>query len=196
MESVNPNILEQVIEESSEPVLVVRIDQSEWPVVICNPAFESIGIGESIGKPFADVIEQMVGRELALEISEAVRSRQETSFPVEQGGRELLLAVKPLALPGEESASFCAAFWRGASGPAPAAGAEVQHLQIVGALLAQRVRRRSELFFGKGVRQPGHHGAAFDHVLRFAIGKRDFQYGNIVVRISLEILRSVLLALV
>jgi diguanylate cyclase (GGDEF)-like protein len=69
----------------------------------------------------------MVGRELALEISEAVRSKQETSFPVEQGGREFLLVLKPLALPGEAGASFYAAFWRGGSGSASTAGAEVQH---------------------------------------------------------------------
>ena len=127
MDPVHPNILEQVIAESAEPVVVVRVDQSEWPVAICNPAFDAIGEAESTGKPFADVVEQLVGRELALEISEAVRSKQETGFPVELGGREYLLYLKPLTLPDEDSARFYVAFWRSASGSAPSAGSDVQH---------------------------------------------------------------------
>ena len=127
MEPVNRRILEQVIAESAEPVLVVRVDHSEWPVALSNRAFAAIGGDQPDGKPFADVIEQMVGRELALEISEAVRSKQETSFPVERGGREFLLELKPLSLPGESDANFYAAFWRSGTGSVLTAGAEVQH---------------------------------------------------------------------
>ena len=127
MEPVNRRILEQVISESAEPVLVVRVDHSEWPVALSNGAFAALGGEQAEGKAFADVIEHMVGRELALEISEAVRSKQETSFPVERGGREFLLVLKPLALPGENGASFYAVFWRGGSGNLSTAGAEVQH---------------------------------------------------------------------
>ena len=127
MGPVNRRILEQVISESAEPVLVVRIDHSEWPVALSNAAFAALAGELADGKPFADVIERMVGRELALEISEAVRSRQETSFAVERGGREFLLVMKPLALPGENGAGFYAAFWRGGTGSLSTAGAEVQH---------------------------------------------------------------------
>jgi diguanylate cyclase (GGDEF)-like protein len=127
MEPVNRRILEQVLAESAEPMVIVSVDHSEWPVALSNRAFAAIGGENPDGRPFADVIEQMVGRELALEISEAVRSKQETSFPVEQGGREFLLVLKPLALPGEAGASFYAAFWRGGSGNLSTAGAEVQH---------------------------------------------------------------------
>jgi len=127
MKSVNPEILEQVIAETAEPVVIVRIDHSEWPVALSNAAFEVIGGNEVVGKPFADVIEQMVGRELALEISEAVRSKQETSFPVEQDGREYLLALKPLSLPDESEVTFLAAFWRGGSGAVATSDADVQH---------------------------------------------------------------------
>lgn len=127
MKPVNPEILEQVIAESAEPVVIVRIDHSEWPVAFGNPAFEAIGGNDAVGKPFADVVEQLFGRELALEISEAVRSKQETSFPVEQGGREYLLALKPLSLPYENDATFYAAFWRGGSGAVATSGADVQH---------------------------------------------------------------------
>lgn len=127
MEPVDTHILEQVIAESAEPVLIVRVDHSEWPVALSNQAFAAIGGEQPDGKPFADVVEEMVGRELALEISEAVRSKQETSFPVERGGREFLLVLKPLALPGENDASFYAAFWRGGSGNNLAVGSDVQH---------------------------------------------------------------------
>jgi len=127
MEPVNRRILEQVIAESAEPVLVVRVDHSQWPVALSNRAFAAIGGDQPDGKPFADVIEQMVGRELALEISEAVRSKQETSFPVERGGREFLLELKPLSLPGESDANYYAAFWRSGTGSVLTAGAEVQH---------------------------------------------------------------------
>jgi diguanylate cyclase (GGDEF)-like protein len=127
MEPVNRRILEQVLAESAEPVLVVRVDHSEWPVAFSNRAFAAIGAEQAEGKPFADVIEHMVGRALALEISEAVRSKQETSFPVERGGREFLLMLKPLSLPGENRTTFYAAFWRNGSGGLSTAGAEVQH---------------------------------------------------------------------
>ena len=127
MEPVDRHILEQVIAESAEPVLLVRVDHSEWPVTLSNRAFAAIGGEPADGRPFADVIEHMVGRDLALEISEAVRSKQETSFPIERGGREFLLALKPLALPGEKDARFCAAFWRGGSGSMSTVGAELQH---------------------------------------------------------------------
>jgi diguanylate cyclase (GGDEF)-like protein len=138
MEPVNRRILEQVISESAEPVLVVCVDHSEWPVALSNGAFAALGGERADGKPFADVVEHMVGRELALEISEAVRSKQETSFPVEHGGREFLLVLKPLALPGENGPSFYAAFWRAGSGSLSTADVEMQH-----ALLKAKRRNRN-----------------------------------------------------
>jgi diguanylate cyclase (GGDEF)-like protein len=127
MERVDPTILEQVIAGTAEPVLVVRIDQSEWPVAIGNPAFATISGEDPVGKPFADVIEALLGRDLAVEISEAVRARQETSFPVEQGGREYLLALKPISMPDEAAAAYCAAFWRGAAATSNAISSDAQH---------------------------------------------------------------------
>lgn len=126
MTSVPPTILEKVIADTVEPVVIVRVDQSDWPVVLANRAFDALGAEDAKGQAFADVIELMVGRELALEISEAVRSRQETSVPVEQAGREFLLSLKPLEMPGDDGASYCAAFWR--SGAATlASDGEIQH---------------------------------------------------------------------
>ncbi|MDH3613903.1 MAG: GGDEF domain-containing protein [Gammaproteobacteria bacterium] len=125
--SINRKILEQVIESSAEPLVIVRVDHPDWPVELSNAAFKAIGGEDTSKKPFADVIEQLVGRELALEISESVRSQQETSFPVEIGGREFLLALKPLALPSESDARFYVAFWRGGAGNGAVAGSDMHH---------------------------------------------------------------------
>ncbi len=123
--SINRKILEQVIKATAEPLVIVRVDHSDWPVELSNQAFESI-TGENIReKPFADVIEQLVGRDLALEISETVRSQQETSFPIELGGKEYLLALKPLQLPDESDARYYVAFWRG--GTSAVGGSDMHH---------------------------------------------------------------------
>ena len=125
--SINRKILEQVIEASAEPLVILRVDHPDWPVELSNAAFNSIGGEDTRKRPFADVIEQLVGRELALEISETVRSQQETSFPVELGGREYLLALKPLALPDQSDARFYVAFWRGGAGAGAVAGSDMHH---------------------------------------------------------------------
>lgn len=127
MKQLNRKILEQVIAASAEPVVVLRVDHSEWPVELCNPAFEAFGGGEAIGQPFADVIERLVGRDLALEISETLRSKQEMSLPVEQGGHEYLLALKPLQTPNNDDVKYYAAFWRSGSGATATTSTEMQH---------------------------------------------------------------------
>ena len=48
MKSVNRRILEQVIAETAEPVIIVRVDHTKWPVALCNRAFEAIGGGETV----------------------------------------------------------------------------------------------------------------------------------------------------
>lgn len=125
--SIDHTILEQVIEATAEPLIIVRVDRPDWPVALCNQAFQSIRGEDTLNQPFADVIEQLVGRELALEISESVRSQQETSFPVELGGKEFLLALKPLNLPDEADAQYYVAFWRGSGGTAAVAGSDMHH---------------------------------------------------------------------
>jgi len=127
MKPVNREILEQVIAATTEPLLVVRIDQPDWPVVLANPAFETISSDDVLKKPFADVIEALAGRELALEVSETVRAQQETSVPVESNSREYLLALRPLKLPAEEVASFYVVYWRMGTGAGTAEGAAMNH---------------------------------------------------------------------
>lgn len=127
MTSINRDILEQVLQASAEPLLIVRVDHPDWPVVLSNVAFESIGGSEIAGKPFADVIEQLIGRDLAVEVSESLRSQQETSFPIELGGRDYLLALRPLLLEQEATPKFYVVFWRGCAIGGAVAGSEMHH---------------------------------------------------------------------
>jgi len=127
MKAVNRKVLEQVIAATTEPLIVVRIDQPDWPVVLANPAFESITGGDVLKKPFADVIEELTDREHALEVSEVVRSQQEASLPIESNGREYLLSLRPLSLPNEDATKFYGAFWRSGTGAGTAESAEVHH---------------------------------------------------------------------
>ena len=127
MEPVERNILEQVLAGSTEPVLIVNVGQADWPVAFANPAFTPIGGDGVTGQPFADVIEGIAGRELALEVSESVRSGQEMSFPVESGSREYLLVLTPLFLHGDETPRNYAAYWRSSSSSSTVDGAEMHH---------------------------------------------------------------------
>jgi diguanylate cyclase (GGDEF)-like protein len=127
MKTVSRKILEQVIAATTEPVLVIRVDQPNWPVVLANPAFATISRDDVVEQPFADVIEALAGRELALEVSETVRAQDETSLPIESNSREFLLALRPLKVNDEETASFYAVFWRSGTGDGTAEGAETHH---------------------------------------------------------------------
>lgn len=127
MKSLSRKILEQVIAATTEPVLVVRIDQPDWPVVLANPAFRTISTDEVLKKPFADVVEAIAGRELALEVSETVRSQDEASLPIESNGREFLLALRPLRASDDAAASYYAVYWRSGTGSGTAEGAEMHH---------------------------------------------------------------------
>jgi diguanylate cyclase (GGDEF)-like protein len=127
LSDLDRQILEQVVAAVAEPVVIVRLDHTDWPVELANAAFASVGNDDAIGRPFAEVIEGLVGRELALEISESLRARQETGFPIETSGKEYLLALKPMSLEGEDSARYCAVFWRSGANSAAVADAETQH---------------------------------------------------------------------
>lgn len=127
MKTPNRHILEQVIASTAEPLLVARVDQSDWPVVLANPAFADLGGDKGVGEPFADVVEAIAGRDIAVEASESVRAQQETSFPVESNGREYLLVVKPLSLADEDAARFYAAYWRSGASSGSVQSDEMHH---------------------------------------------------------------------
>ena len=126
MTELNREILEQLVEASAEPMFVARIDHPDWPVVLANPAFSSIADYMPVsGKPLADVVESLVGRELALEISETVRGGHESTIAVELGSREYLLVLKPLNSASDD-ARFYATYWRGTAGGTLAVDTEIQ----------------------------------------------------------------------
>ena len=126
MTEPNREVLAQLIEGSAEPIIVARIDHPDWPVVLSNSAFGTLtDYLPVIDKPLADVVENLVGRDLALEISEAIRGGHETTIAVELGSREYLLVLKPLGS-GDNDAHFYAAYWRGTAGGTLAVDTEIQ----------------------------------------------------------------------
>lgn len=127
MGKLKRGVLEELIEGSAEPLFVARINHPDWPVVLANAAFDSLaGRTDVLGRPLADVVEEIVGRDLALEISETVRGGLETSIAVELGNREFLLTLKPLQNSGDKRPQNYAAYWRSTSGAAHAADADLQ----------------------------------------------------------------------
>ena len=160
MNLVNRKMLEQIIAASAEAMMVVRLDRTDWPVVMVNPAFESIAGDEVIRKPFADVIEELLGRESALEISEILRSRQESSYPIEVGGREYLLGLKPLLSADDEDPRFFAVFWRGGSGGTATDRPDTHHALINAKRRIRDLTRddaATGLLNGRAFREIFHH---------------------------------------
>ncbi len=123
MKPLQRKILEQLIAGCAEPLMVAGIDRPDWPVVLCNPAFEALVSSENpLKRPLADVVEELVGREIALEVSESVRSLQETTLPVEVAGREFLVVLRPLRLEADRDARFFVTYWRSGGHNVAAAG--------------------------------------------------------------------------
>jgi len=134
MKTLQRKTLEQLVEGSSEPTIVADIDRPDWPVVLCNPAFDAIsGEYSALKSPFADVVEHLVGRELAHNISEAVRSGQENSIPVEVSGREYLLVLRPLRQGEEKRTRLYAAYWRAGTGHVTGAADGEMHQALLSA---------------------------------------------------------------
>ncbi len=113
---MTPEILQRIIDGAAEPILLLSMSQPDWPVLLANPAFRELSGAEVVDRPFADVIEALVGRDLALDISEALRQGQETGFPVELGHNEYLLALVPMLVDGDDTAGSWAVYLRGAAG--------------------------------------------------------------------------------
>lgn len=135
MSALDPDVLEALLAASAEPLLVAALDRPDWPVVFSNPAFDALaGEPSARDRPLADVVERLVGRDLAVEVSETIRTSQATSIPLEWHKRDYLLVVQPVASPG--GARHCALFWRNGAGvPSAAAGTEMHQALM-------RARRR------------------------------------------------------
>jgi hypothetical protein len=132
MKSLSAKVLKKLIVGTAEPLLVARIDSADWPVVLTNSAFDAVAGGDqSVGQPLADVIEGMLGRDLAVEVSETVRSRQESTLPVEFRSREYLLSLTPLSDEKDDSEQFYAVYWRTTSGHEAVVGDREAHQALL-----------------------------------------------------------------
>lgn len=127
MAAVSRKILEQVLAGASEPVAIVRVDRPDWPVVLANPALESMAGDACTGQPFADVVEALGDREVALEVSETIRAGEATSLPMAIGGRDYLLFLRPLEQSAADAPRVYAGYWRSGSDSLPADSADTHH---------------------------------------------------------------------
>jgi len=117
MKKLQRDVLEQLVMGSSEPFFLARVDHPDWPVALCNPAFDTVaGKLKVLGEPLADVVEHLIGRDLALEISENVRGGHEASLAVEVGNREYLLTMKPIQPGNAERITHYGLYWSRAGG--------------------------------------------------------------------------------
>ena len=113
-------VLEQLLDAAAEPLLAAGISRPDWPVVLGNDAFRRLaGDAPFLKRPLADVVEPLIGRELAVEVSETVRSGEETTIPVEINRREYALVVKPIAGKPADSRYYGLFFRRGGGAAAP-----------------------------------------------------------------------------
>jgi len=113
MHELTVDVLLELIAAANEPLAVVHLDSPDWPVVLTNPAFDAISGGApALGRPFPDVVEPMIGREMTREASGALRSGDTVSLPVDVGSREFLLLLVPVPAAADRPARYYAAYWR------------------------------------------------------------------------------------
>lgn len=137
MPTINRTILEQLVACSGEPILLTRVDQSEWPIVLANPAFEAFADrSELLNVPVADLVESLHGRDAARELSETIRSGQASTIPIDARGRNWLLVLKPIRDDSMGSARYYAACWRDSATMTGGGDASAAHQALL------RARRR------------------------------------------------------
>ncbi len=113
MTDIPVSVLCAIVEHSADPVLLVNTAQAEWPVCLANAAFRQLAGDIALEGPLADACEALLGRDAAMDISEAVRSREATRIPIELSNRECILGVTPL-----EDGSHVALYLRDIAGGA------------------------------------------------------------------------------
>lgn len=111
MDTLPHTVLLGLLQASAEPVVLVQVDSPDWPIVLANPAFCALaGEQDLIGQSIPDILEPMIGREMAREAGSALRSLVAATLPVDVGSREFLLELVPLG--DEGTAGFMAAYLR------------------------------------------------------------------------------------
>ena len=113
MAEIPNDTLLELIAASSEPVLLIRVDSPDWPIELANPAFQALSEGvEPLNKPFPDVIQPMIGKEMTREASAALRTLEAATIPVDVSSREFLLTLLPIRQADGSPAAYCAAYLR------------------------------------------------------------------------------------
>ncbi len=122
MSTLPAAVLEAVVAASTDAVLVMQSGHPDWPVCLANDAFARMADEVTLEGPFADVCEALFGREIALDLSEAIRTGEATRFPVQISGRDCLLSLAPLGGDGDSDSGYAAVFLRDVSGGAISKG--------------------------------------------------------------------------
>ena len=126
MKPLQQRVLLELVTASDEPVLVANVAKPDWPVAFCNPAFETtsgLDGGAIKGKPFADIVEDMLSREAALDVSAAVRAGEAVSMHVEFDKHTYQLKLTPLRTTKTGPVQYYAAFWHATDNRAVGASA-------------------------------------------------------------------------
>ncbi len=112
MDRLSKHHLLQVLADIGEPLLIVSLDKPDWPIVFANDAFTAIAKDASTSDCFADLMDRILGREMAIDISDALRARRESTFAVDLVGREYMLTLKLPTDEGSDDARYCAVSFR------------------------------------------------------------------------------------
>jgi diguanylate cyclase (GGDEF)-like protein len=162
MSDLPRDVLLELIGGSAEPLLVARVDRPDWPVVLANPAFASLaGNVDGEDRPLADVVEPLIGRDMALEVSEIVRARQASSLPVDAGGDEYLLLLRPVPLASASAIRYFVVYWRRADSRTSASANGTTHRALSRA--NRRIRDLSRDDPATGLLNTGAFREVFTH---------------------------------
>lgn len=113
MEAVPTDVLLELVRGSTEPLVVVQLDDPDWPIVLANPAFGLIADRDTVdGEPFPNIAEAMIGREMAREAAGAMRASTAATLPVDVSSREFLLEVLPVASTDPQPARYAVVYLR------------------------------------------------------------------------------------
>ncbi len=113
MAEIPNDVLLELVAATSEPVLLIRVDSPDWPIELANPAFQALSEGvEPLNKPFPDVMQPMIGKDMTREASAALRTLEAATIPVDVSSREFLLTLLPIRPADGSPAAYCAAYLR------------------------------------------------------------------------------------
>lgn len=113
MAEIPNDVLLVLIAATSEPVLLVRVDSPDWPIVLVNPAFHALtDVKDTLNRSFPDVMEPLIGKDMTREAGSALRTLEPATIPVDVASREFLLTLMPIRHDDGSSADYCAAYLR------------------------------------------------------------------------------------